>query len=426
VLVKIVYAAGRALAGLASFAIVLIFVVSTQAQTQGTPWLAPLWVIALALIGLPATVAVHEAGHLLACLALRVRVHDIQLGNGKPPRLRFTVGGVEVSLGAPYTGRVLHATAPSAGRGALISAAGPLANLIAAAALFSAGQRGNLAAAAAQFAVGHVGNVGVIGLALLMTRTGVQNLLPYRTRAGRFSDGARLLALAGGPFARALRPRDASGWLPLAGTAAALHAEYKEMLRHPGSPLAPEQATRWLRAYWQREPLAWLVAGIVGKSLRLEGRITELLALHADLPLPSGPHARQLTVTTHMLDWEVLLVPGLPASAVDQAAGRVEWVLGNDKFQPPSTLWNREAVLHTLALGRLRQGRFAEAEELCRPALARPDLPASSRATVLATLVLARRAAGLPYERELAEARFLDRGADLVAEATGARQFQGA
>lgn len=83
-------------------------------------------------------------------------------------------------------------------------------------------------------------------------------------------------------------------------------------------------------------------------------------------------------------------------------------------------------MLHTLALGKLRQGRLAEAEELCRPILAVPELAAASRATVLATIVLARRAAGLPYGGELAEARFLDPDADLVAEATETSQFQGA
>jgi hypothetical protein len=51
----------------------------------------------------------------------------------------------------------------------------------------------------------------VLGLALIMAVTGVGNLLPYRTRRGELTDGARLLALAGGQFAEALRPRDAGG-----------------------------------------------------------------------------------------------------------------------------------------------------------------------------------------------------------------------
>ena len=301
-----------------------------------------------------------------------------------------------------------------------------MANLIAAAVLFSAGRGEDLVARAPLSSAGHTPNLVVLGLALLMVRAGVVNLLPFRTRTGTFSDGVRVLALLGGPFAAPLRPRDAKGWLPLADTPAALHAEFNAMVRDPHRPLEPEQATGWLKAYWDREPLALHAVGFVGRSLRLQGRIDELLRLFADLPRPAGPHVRQLTVTAHMLDWEVLMVPGLPANVVDRAVNRVQWVLRTAEFDPARGPWNREDVLHTLALGKLRQGRFAEAEELCRPILAVPDLPAVSRATALATVALARGAAGLPYEAVLAEARFLDPDADLVAEATGPRQFQGA
>jgi hypothetical protein len=264
----------------------------------------------------------------------------------------------------------------------------------------------------------------VLSLALLMTVLGVVNLLPFRERNGRPTDGARLLGLFGGPFAAALRPRDAKGWLPLADTPAPLHAEYKELVRHEARQLSPEQTARWLAAYWEREPLALHAVAIVGRSLRLQGRISELLALHADLPRPAGPRASQLTVAAHALDRQVLMVPGLPARAVNVAVARVEWVLRSAEFKPAGQPWSREVVLHTLALGRLRQGRFAEAEELCQPILALPRLGPRSRATVLATVALARRAAGLPYQRELAEARFLDHDADLVAEALGTRQVQ--
>ncbi len=417
-LVKVVYGAGHVLVILVTIASMLVFgIVVTMGQPQGAPWLS-LWPVALVVIGLPAATVVHEAGHLLACLALRVKVTGVQLGNGKSPRVRFSVRGAEVSLGVPYGGRVLHVRDASAGRDALITAAGPLANLIAAAALCTDGQRWNLVAAAREFSAGQVGDLVLLGLTLAMARIGVVNLLPFQSRSGTFSDGARLLGLLGGPFAAALRPRDANGWLPLAATPAALLAEYKDVVRDPYRPLEAQQATRWLAAYWQREPLALHAAGFVGRSLRLQGRITELLALYADLPRPAGPHVRQLTAVAHMLDWEVLLVPGLSAEVTDRAVRRVEWVLRNAEFEPADKAWTREAIVHTLALGKLRQGRLAEAEELCRPILAVPELAAASRATVLATIVLARRAAGLPYEGELAEARFLDPDADLVAEAT--------
>jgi hypothetical protein len=424
VFVRVVYGFGRVLAILVTSALILAFCIGvTLVQPQGgAPWLA-LGPVALMVIGLPAVVVVHEAGHLIACLALGVKVLGVEIGKGKFLRLSFTVGGVRVSLGAPYSGRVRYASTPSAVRGAVITAAGSLANLIAAAALFAAGKRGNLAATVL-FAAGHAGNLALLGLAVLMTAIGIGNLLPFRERNGTPTDGARLLGLFGGPFAAALRPRDAKGWLPLAGTPAALHAEYTEMLRHPGRPLAPEQATRWLKAYRDRESIALHAVGFVGRSLRLQGRTAELFALYAGLPRPAGPHARWLTIMAHMLDCEVLLVPGLPAEAADRAVSRVERVLRPAEFTPDSPHWYREAVLHTLALGKLRQGRLAEAAELCRPILAMPELPATSRATVLATIALARRAAGLPYQAELAEARFLDPDADLVAEACGTRQVQ--
>ena len=422
--VRVVYWVGRVLAILVTSALILAFCIGvTLVQPQGgAPWLA-LGPVALMVIGLPAVVVVHEAGHLIACLALRVKVLGVEIGKGKSPRLSFTVAGVRVSLGAPYSGRVRYVGTPSAARGAVITAAGSLANLIAAAALFAAGKRGNLAATVL-FAAGHAGNLALLGLAVLMTAIGIGNLLPFRERNGTPTDGARLLGLFGGPFAAALRPRDAKGWLPLAGTPAALHAEYQDLVRHAARQLSPEQTARWLAAYWDREPLALHTVAVVGRSLRLQGRISELLALHADLPRPAGPRASQLRLGAHALDRQVLLVPGLPAKAVNLAVTRVEWVLRTAEFKPAGQPWSREVALHTLALGRLRQGRLAEAEELCRPILALPRPGPRSRATALATVALARRAAGLPYQAELAEARFLDPDADLVAEACGTRQVQ--
>jgi hypothetical protein len=426
------------LAGLAVIAVMLVLVISAQMQSPGLPFLGSVLVLALVVVGVPVGVVIHEAGHLLACLALRVEVRGVQLGNGKSPRLRFTVRGVEVSLGLPYSGQVQYTDAMSAGRAAIITAAGSLANLIAAVAMFAVGPRGILAVTAALFTAGHVGTLGVLSLALLMTVTGVISLLPFRERNGRPTDGARLLGLFGGPFAAALRPRDAKGRLPLAGAPAALHTEYQELVRREARQLSPEQTARWLKAYWDREPLALHAVGLIGRSLRLQGRISELLALHADLPPPAGPRAGQLTVAAHSLDRQVLTVPGLPAKAVNLAVARVEYVLRTAEFKPAGQPWSREVALHTLALGRLRQGRFAEAEELCRPVLALPRPGPGTRATALATVALARRTAGLPYETELAEARFLAPDADLVAEAmepasakvpgpgpAGARQAQG-
>jgi hypothetical protein len=71
---------------------------------------------------------------------------------------------------------------------------------------------------------------------------------------------------------------------------------------------------------------------------------------------------------------------------------------------------------HTLALARLRQGRFDQVEPLCASGLA-ADVDPDNRAALLATLVIARRALGQPHADLLAEAVALSPDADLVAEA---------
>ena len=381
----------------------------------GTPgplaWQA-IWPLALLFIGMPAIVVVHEAGHAWACLVLGVEIRAVRLGRETPRRPRFTAGKFTVSL--PIAdGAVMHGDARSAGRGALLTAAGSLANLIVAATLAGA------------VVAAHSANGYVLGLACLMAGVGVSNLMPFRSRSGRPTDGARLLALlAGGQFAKAVRARDANEWLMPNDAPRALRAEYVEFLRSYDGPLQPERTTKWLVYYREKETLAWVAVGFIGRALRREGRIPELLALHADLPTPAGPHVHRLTQATHMLAWEVLLVPGLPPEAVEGAVSRVTWVLGATDFTPGDPVWYREAVQHTLALGRLRQGRYAEAEQLCQPILALPKLPGDSHATVLATLALARKAQGQPHEELLAEAIALAPSADLVPEAVAATQFQ--
>ena len=380
----------------------------------GTPGpLALVWPLALLFVGGSVAVVVHEAGHAYACLFLGVKVRAIYLGNDAPNRPRFTVGKFTVTLPPGSGGRVEHEDARSVAGNAFITAAGPLANLIIAATL------------AVALAAAHSTNGYVLGFVCMMAGMGVGNLMPFRSRTGRPTDGARLLAaLAGGQFAEAVRFRDASSWLMAKDAPRAMRSECSELVRDSDGPLQPERTTRWLAYYHENETLAWAAVGFIGRSLRREGRIPELLALDADLAMPAGPYVHELTQATHMLAWEVLFVPGLPREAIGRAVSQVEWVLSNADFKPGDPAWYREAVLHTLALGRLRQGRYAEAEELCQPILALKNLVPADRATVLATIALARKALGQPYERLLAEAVALAPAADLVPEAAAAAQFQ--
>jgi hypothetical protein len=134
--------------------------------------------------------------------------------------------------------------------------------------------------------------------------------------------------------------------------------------------------------------------------------------------VPDGPHALEQARLLHSVEYSVLLVPGLSAEMIDQAARRVHWVIANYPFDADNGSLPRSAVEHTMALARLRQGRFSEVEPWCASSLAsvlRPD----DRATVLATIAMARHGLGQPYEEPLAEAVALSPHADLVPEASG-------
>lgn len=196
---------------------------------------------------------------------------------------------------------------------------------------------------------------------------------------------------------------------------AAVRKDLADFAAHAARPAVPERTTRLLQACRDRDPLARVSAGVIAFMLRKEGRIAELLELHAALPSPSGAWEQPIALREHLIAWNVLALPGLPADAVELAASRVQWVLGNPR--PPATgQLSRAAALHTLAVARLRQARFEEVEPLCAEGLAADHGP-EARATMLATVALARRALSRSYDELLAEAVALSPDADLVAEA---------
>jgi hypothetical protein len=175
----------------------------------------------------------------------------------------------------------------------------------------------------------------------------------------------------------------------------------------------PEAA---LRAVRRGNPRARLGAGRIATQLHRQGRVADLLELHAGFTQPAGGWTLEEARSLYGVEYNVLLVPDLPPEVLDEAASRVEWIAANyphDKRKEPA---QHVAAEHTLALAMLRQGRFAEVEPLCSSALAAEVSP-DERATVLATIALARRAAGQPYADLLAEAVALSPDADLVAEA---------
>ena len=130
-------------------------------------------------------VVAHELGHLLACRAVGVKVKAFRLGHERFA-IRFRVQTVQVSLGLPYKGRVEHDGAASVGRRAVITLAGSLVDLaLAGVALMVAAMAGS----------GQAARPLAVAVALGFAVTGLANLMPFRSRSGRLSDGARLFEL---------------------------------------------------------------------------------------------------------------------------------------------------------------------------------------------------------------------------------------
>jgi hypothetical protein len=420
VLAKSVYWSGRFLAGmlLLTGIIVTWTVGALRADTPGWTWfLAP-------FAGIAVGVVVHECGHLLACQALGAEVRGFHIGSPRKGALglRFRFRGVPVSLGVPFAGQVEHAPMDSAWQRAAVMASGSLADLVVAGVL----------ATVSLGLPSRPGQTITISLAIVSGAVGASNLLPFQTsRAGGLSDGARLLMLGNGRLASALRSHEraaAGRGTPWHHASPAEEAEFKadaamanEVLKDPDARLPPELVAKWLSAFRARTFIGLGTAGATARALRREGRIEELAELLRDYPKPYRVTKTAMLDPVHCLAYEILLAPGISPEAADLAAERVEWAIkahdslphdGNNRCS-----W-RDAATHTMAVGLLRQGKPAMVENLCAPVLSSPELSAANRATVLATIALARQALGQPCGRPLSEAIALAPDADLVAEAT--------
>jgi hypothetical protein len=269
-----------------------------------------------------------------------------------------------------------------------------------------------------------------VSLAALFAATGISGLLPLRTGWGSLSDGARLLTLGSGRLARALRQDEmlqgpkGTIWRPPNAEEAAEYqldsAVLKQLADDPGAKVPPELVDKWLAAYRDRTFIGLVTAWAVGRTLRKDGRVGELLQLLEEYPAPHGRLAPAMRHSLSCLAYEVALLPGMPPHVVNMAVDRLQRVMdAYDSVAARNDHVARAAVLHSMAVARLRQGNFGVVEQLCQEGLASRELSPRDRATVLATVALARRALGQPYETLLAEATDLDPEADLVAEASG-------
>src|SRR5690348_2091168 len=136
----------------------------------GQHWSAWTWLLLIACM--PITLVVHEGGHLLAALLLRLKVGAVNVGS-PPALLTVRVRTVPVSLGLRWRGEVTYLRRRGAVRHAVFAAAGPAANLTVA-------------------AVAGVAAPAAWPLALTQAFVGLGSFLPGR--AGVLSDGQQLLA----------------------------------------------------------------------------------------------------------------------------------------------------------------------------------------------------------------------------------------
>lgn len=329
--------------------------------------------IAVVCCSLILAIVLHESGHLVAARLLGVLVAAIHVG-GPPALVTIPLGDIKLGLGFRLRGCVLLRRRPRAGRYALFLAAGSLANLVTTLVV--------LVVPGPRWVTWPV--------AVISGGFGLANLVPFRELGGRLSDGARLLTLP-----------------------AQQRAE-KDLRRLIASPdwSGRKDAVDRLLAGWQRKaPDAVNRFHIIAFLLRKNARIGDLLKFHTSDFQLNGKPAQETVMAIHQMEWAVLTVPGLARPAADLAAQRVEWVA---RHSSPELL---PAVQHTLALARLRQHRFAEVEPQCADALA-ASLTADQRATVLATVAMARHALRQDSHTPLEEALALDPAAELVSEAS--------
>lgn len=328
-------------------------------------------VVLLCLAALVSGLVVHELGHALAVRLAGGRVSAICLFS-PPARVTLHVGALPVSFGFRLRGQVEYPGGLSVMREAVVTAAGPLAGTLTAPLwLLLPGSRW-------------------LGLyvAFISLTSGLRDFAPG---TGEYeSDGYKLFR-----FPARLRAE----------------ADVRDLLGRPDWSLCPDAADRLITGYWLDIPQALACM----RDVRTQPDL--LLRLYAQpWNLPKRPE-RDFQKTVHGLSWQVLVIRNLPRELADLASERVEWVLKNiDEFDDDAK--SRQAnARHTLAVARLRQGKPRKVRSLCEDALARDDLDADDRASVLATLAMAKHARLLSGEEELEEALALDPNADLVAEA---------
>jgi hypothetical protein len=319
---------------------------------------------------------VHELGHVVAIRLAGRRPTAIHL-LGPPDRVAFHIGALRVGLGISRPGSQVEYPDDglSVRQDVVIAAAGPAANLVAAPLVLLL----------------PITRWAAVFFAVIMAADGLANLIPAETADGSLSDGVILLRAR----ARSLAIED-----------------IRELLAEPDWSRRRDAASRLISGWMLNVP------GAQTCLKQLPDDRDTLLRLYAqDWPRKQWPQTELLSIM-HALSWMVVARADVPARLADLAGIRVEWVLGQVDKRGEKARPRPKDVRHTLAVVRLRQGRPAEVGRLCADALA-ADLDRDVRATVLATVAMAKYQLSLPASarQALHEALALDPSAALVAEA---------
>jgi hypothetical protein len=330
---------------------------------------------AVLLVAFVAGSVFHELGHAAAVRVAGERVLGIQIG-GKVASVTFRLGQVPVSVGIGLLGGgsvTYHSYRVSAPRRALVIAAGPAANVLAALCC--------LALPVPRWEASY--------LALAVLASAVSDLAPARTGNVHTSDGFKLLRFAA--------ERRAA-------------AEVRALLADPDWPDHADAHVILIDGFRLDVPEAEDCLHELSHQPDVLLRV-----FRKPWPLPDRPEP-DVTHLVHVLSWKVLAFGNPSADAADLAASRLEWVLDHLDKEHPDQRTPPHEVRYAIGLARLRQQRPQEVQALCADALA-ADLDTDDRATVLAMVAMARHALLLSGRPQLDQAIALDPDAVLVSEA---------
>jgi hypothetical protein len=323
------------------------------------------WLVAAYLAGMVA----HELGHAAAVRLTGSRVDEIEFGGHW---VRFRVRGVQVSAGLGLGGHVsFDSTRLGPRRLAVVLFAGPAANVLAAPLCFLL----------------PVPRWDAAFIALSVFSSAAWDLVPDTDDLR--TDGAKLTRIPATIRAQ---------------------AAVRELVTTPDWAMQPGTADTLIEGFRLDVPEAEdILRELSHDPVRL------LPFFRQDWTLPDKPEAEVLHIVD-VLTWKTLCTSELPAETVELAASRAEWVLAHR----PEDCDDKRIALHqlqpALALARLRQGRTADVRRLCAGALA-ADMEPQERASVLATVAMAKHARLLSGQAELDAALALDPDAPLVPEA---------